>query len=321
MEVNNRVESLEKEFKLIKGELKETLASVRDYLTSFKLPSPGDSRLLEALNADDKQNIVMSGGLDYSSNVSLTETPGVVRKSAGRSAPAGGPSSDKATPGEKTTPGGGGGSPVKADGAPAGQITLTDAEIAEIQKGYGGDIDMEAVAEAPGREPERDYERERYEEHLRAEAAESTPKVNMLANLIRWIAHAKKEIGQEPMAAFLEVYGISGHLSAELKDIILQLAGIAQPGTAGADSADIWSRLMLELHGILTGGDAPLHTIRPGWGGAAEEEAAEEEAAGEEDVEAAAEDAGAVKPLKLKLVLDNGDGAAREFSINLDPEA
>ena len=38
MEVNKRLEVLEGEFKLMKGELKETLAGVRDYLQRVKLP-------------------------------------------------------------------------------------------------------------------------------------------------------------------------------------------------------------------------------------------------------------------------------------------
>ena len=38
MEVNKRLEALEGEFKLMKGELKKTLSGVRDYLQKVKLP-------------------------------------------------------------------------------------------------------------------------------------------------------------------------------------------------------------------------------------------------------------------------------------------
>ena len=36
---DKRVETLEDEFKLLKGELKETLSSVRDYLVNSELPA------------------------------------------------------------------------------------------------------------------------------------------------------------------------------------------------------------------------------------------------------------------------------------------
>ena len=75
MEISNRVEALENEFKLIKGELKETLASVRDYLMSFKLPTPGDAEFLNYIDGTDEQKVTMAGAISHSSDVSIIEPP------------------------------------------------------------------------------------------------------------------------------------------------------------------------------------------------------------------------------------------------------
>jgi len=145
------------------------------------------------------------------------------------------------------------------------------------------------------------------------EASQSIPKVNMLANLVNWVAKAKKEIGYEMLPTFLEVYGISGHLTPELKEVILQLAEITKERPDVDTDADIWSQSMLSLHGVLTGGDAPLHPVIPSW------EDANEEAQSTED-EIIEIDKSKEKPVKLKLVFPNGNGKDKEFCIDLTPD-
>ena len=49
VETNKLVETLEDEFKLIKGELKETLGSVRDYLLNSELPASEYAQIMKAL--------------------------------------------------------------------------------------------------------------------------------------------------------------------------------------------------------------------------------------------------------------------------------
>ena len=115
------------------------------------------------------------------------------------------------------------------------------------------------------------------------------------------------------MTTFLEVYGISGHLSPELKEVILHLVEITEQQATDANAAEIWSQLTLELHGILTGGDAPLHLVKPLWSDD-ESEALPNETEAEEDKPK-------YKPIKLKLVFPNDDGTEREFNIDLSPEA
>ena len=145
------------------------------------------------------------------------------------------------------------------------------------------------------------------------EESQSIPKVNLLANLINWVARARKEIGHEQLPVFLEVYGISGHLSPELKEAIIHLSEISKEQPEVASTAEIWSQCMLALHGILTGGDAPLHPIITSW----TDNVGETPAMEEEIIEV---DKPKEKPIKLKLVFPSGDGKSKEFCIDLKPE-
>ena len=122
------------------------------------------------------------------------------------------------------------------------------------------------------------------------------------------------------MPLFLEVYGITGHLSPELKDVILHMADITSEQLTEASASEIWSKLMLELHGILTGGDAPRYPVRPFWNDNEEEEEEEEEIQPvvAEVEEEKPEDKPKDKPLKLKLVLSKGDDEEKEFCIDLN---
>ncbi len=140
------------------------------------------------------------------------------------------------------------------------------------------------------------------------------PKVNMLANLITWVARVRQEIGYEELPALLEVYGTSGHLSPELKNIIIQLAEIMKDHSEAATEAEIWSESILSLHGILTGGDAPLNPVIPSWVDMADEAESLPE---DEIIEV---DKNKEKSAKLKLVFPSGNGKSKEFCINLTPE-
>ena len=69
---------------------------------------------------------------------------------------------------------------------------------------------------------------------------------------------------------------------------------------------------MLSLHGILTGGDAPLYPLKPFWSDS-------DMQTGEDEVIEV--DKPKDKPAKLKLVFPNDDGESKEFCIDLAPEA
>ena len=152
-------------------------------------------------------------------------------------------------------------------------------------------------------------------EGLRVEASPPAPQVNLLANLIRWVAKAKKEIGDEQLPTFLEVYGIGGNLSPDLKEVILHLAEITSEQSADASTTDIWSQLILELHGILVEGGLSLQPVNPlcNMSEIIGENTAEQEEVNEE------EKPPKNKPLKLKVVYPQADGSEQEFTIDLNP--
>lgn len=303
MEVDERVATLEEEFKLIKGELKQTLSSVREYLMETGLPDSEYSTIMAAIaGGAERQQVEMKGDL---STPRQKEAPEMEEEEI-----------VEEIPDDETS----------VDEPPADEAQ-EDGEVAESEAEAEQEGEEEIAEEVTGEtEGELSQEEEMAEQLMEPQTAyarlgkgviQSTPRVNLLANLIRWVANARKEIGSEQLSTFLEVYGICGHLTPELKEVILRLAEVAQPQLAEAGAADIWSGLLLELHGILTGGDAPAHPVKPFWsdskvGVPLSEAAVKAEAAEPEPKE---------EPFKLKLVLTDSSGKDREFGLNLSPAA
>lgn len=293
METDKRIETLEREFKLMKGELKQTLTSVRDYLLTSKLPDSEYTSLLSNMGAGDSQQVVMEAKMIRDSSEGAT--------AAGTQEPI----EELQEQPEEVNP-----EETRED-----EETLMpeESEEAAEEQLMAGDEPLTAGDESlmPGDElPEEPMT---YEKSGRGVSYQSTPPANLLANLIRWVSSAKKEIGREQLPIFLEVYGISGYLSPEMKEVILHLLDITAAQSVEATTADVWSRLILELHGILTGAEAPLHPVKPVWDDNDEED--------EIQPSEPESDRPEHEPLKLKLVLPGDDGTEREFSFNLSPEA
>jgi hypothetical protein len=321
---DKRLETMEEELKLLKGELKQSLASVRDYLLNMELPSSEFSTILEALGNGEGQNMTMSGTLSAPAETKPPEeTQQEIIETESDEIPPDdnlidveeSPDEDSHTPAEDSL--------VSEEESSQKEPAFTEDEADEdIQPDEdvqpGEDINPEIPDESDdvleselGLGP--DDSRSMEYDGIPADASLVTPKVNMLANLISWVAKAKKEIGYDQLATFLEVYGISGHLSSELKEVILDLAEITAEKPEVVSNPEVWSQAMLSLHGILTGGDAPLHPVVPFSVETSEEELLDEDESTEEEEPKE-------QPLKLKLVFPNGDGKSKEFCINLTPE-
>jgi hypothetical protein len=309
MAADKRLETLQEEIKLLKGELKHSLASVRDYLLNQELPS---AELMSL--ADGAQKIT----LDTASNAAAS--------ALGNDMMSGLP-----------------GAAVDEEDMPPEDEELisvepqlqeeeeTTSEEPDMGQGMVTDIPEDTLVSTEEDVPERRRGEARYEptleepreegepmEYARTEdAGPAPPRVNMLANLITWVARAKKDIGYEQLPVFLEVYGLSGHLSPELKEVILHFAEITGERPEAPGDAETWSQAMLTLHGILTGGDAPLHPAIPSWSSREMTPAAEPAAEEDELIEV---DRPAVPPVKLKLVFPDGE-KSREFCIDLTPES
>ena len=327
MAEDKRLETLNEEIKLLKGELKNSLTSVRDYLLNMELPSSEFSTILAALSGDgsDSQKVTMDGNMANPKGNGTTKTEAGMQEETEKDItddlnqpPADEDLIDMEEPEDMLSEGAPDGNALEEEEIVNLEDTLQpeeEAEELEEKEEEGEDLDTpEAENEDSGPESEMPAEEEQPMEIERttADVNQSIPKVNMLANLINWVARAKKEIGVDQLSTFLEVYGISGHLSLELKEVILHLAEITKEKSEPITDADIWSLSMLSLHGILTGGDAPLHPAIPSW-----EEPVEEKEPEEEIIEI---DKSKDKPVKLKLVFPNGNGKNKEFCIDLTPD-
>ena len=277
MKVEEKIKALEDELKLIKGELKQTLVDVREFLQNLKTPPPGREDVPQIEDVD-------SSGGDGSSPTNLTV------EESGR-AP------------QRYIP------PIKET---VSQVAPGATFVPPRQEPRSPDLPPPVTSKPePGKESEGRQPQERKQpEDAASEMGQPVPQVNLLANLIRWVSVAKREIGHEQLATFLDVYGISGHLCPEVREVILQLAEVTAEELAERDAADVWSRLLLELHGILSGGGTPLRSLRT----SSEAEAGN----GLEEPESSASQA-SDRPIKLKLVLPLEEGE-REFTLTLTPD-
>ena len=300
METDKRVETLEDELKLIKGEVKETLASVRDYLLTSELPASEYQTIMAALGVGGGQKMEMKGNISMPKGGGIPEPPQAQRDEL--------PQEEELAerdelPQEEEV--------MERDELPQEEEVMERDETFVPGQGVTPEDELVEQDEPFVSESELPEQQMEYGK-INEEVSQSIPQVNLLANLIRWVSSAKKEIGSEQLPTLLEVYGISGHLAPELKEVIMHLADIASEQSTDANAAEIWSRLISELHGILTGGDAPLHPVRPFWsddGG--EIQPSEIEAEENKPID---------KPLKLRLVFSNGESTDKEFCINLNPE-
>jgi hypothetical protein len=277
---NKKLETLEDELKLLKGEVKQSLAGVRDFLLNMELPTSEFATVLAALGeggGGGSTKMVLEGNLA---------------------------TQEKAKP------------PAKND-----QEVLSEEPEEEPEQPSEDELvdeDYENIEEADinNFDESREYETFLEEEPVNMNDLDSymPPRVNLLANLITWVARAEKEIGHDQIPAFLEVYGMSGHLTEELKEAILHLSEIAAESQNENSQAETWSQSLLSLHGILTGGDAPSKTLKPRLHNYEAESSKNTPA--ENTLENTME-----MPVKMKLVFsgDNGDG--KEYCIDLRPNA
>jgi len=344
MESDKKLETLEEELKLMKGELKQTLASVRDYLLNMELPSSEFATVIAALSGDGSdQKITMKGSFTAPPDSGIGESPKEElppEESPAEEEPqeslldepeeepaSEGTEKDSLAPESELYPEDeeliGGDEPFATESELPPEEELIDqgdniepeAELlSEEEEEEAGEPEELEESLAPESLLPAEEEQQMEYERINAEASQSTPKVNLMANLINWTAKAKKEIGYEQMPTFLEVYGISGHLSPELKEVILHLSDITSEQSEDTNTAEIWSQSMLSLHGILTGGNAPVYPIKPYWNGDGSEMQP-----GEDEATKAEVDKPKDMPLKLKLVFPNGDGKDKEFCIDLNP--
>ncbi len=237
MEIEKRVEGLEGEFRLIKGEVKQSLTDIRDYVLEGK-PVPQSAPLEESLQEVPpvKQMDSHSGDASESSEEQpeyerLEEIVDEELLEAGNEAPF-----DQQPPFQEE--------PLQEELFPE----ETDSLLPEASMPFENQAEPELLEDKIDEKPPEAGK----EEKMVEKASGPMLQANQLPNLIRWVSIAKREIGAAQLPTFLEAYGVRGHLSSEMKEIILHLAAVVSEQSADVSSADVWSRLTLELHGILT---------------------------------------------------------------------
>jgi hypothetical protein len=366
MAVDDQVKVLEDEFKLIKSEVRQTLVSVRDFLLDMKLPPM------------QEEPVVPTQGLALSNDNESEKLP----------------QNDQANSPQQPSNENGGGSTSGAgnsDSSPLNEevqdvVPEINNPVEEENIDMGNDMEMEDLQNLASEdsedngmtsgdipsdiEPEKKNEKQEPVSQINSKdnqsgIVSSDSQINLLANLIRWVSIAKKEIGNEQLPAFLNVYSVGGNMSEEIKDVILHLAEVATDPVSGnlegakapvvneeislcmeinslsgqlpedikksirrlteiliqqtvqRNKADVWSKLLIELHGILSGNTATLQYLITRESREAEQLKKEQEAL-EKAESLKAENAAprkTAKPAKLRLVLPGSDGSEQELDL------
>ena len=395
MAIEKKVETLEGEVKLMKGELKETLSNVRDFLVNLKLPTPkiegldgGNTRLtvdgglgMQSAGAALQQALPAMAQVAQEAVVAQVAQPAQPVMPAAPSAPA----EPQVLKVETVAPSGNQqtatAEPVEASALeiyePPAMPSPAAYESPEASEPQPQPKQPEAARNA--QQPEKGKEVQPGQPMVEPVAG-SNSQVNLLANLLRWVSVATREIGSEQLPTFLDIYGTTGNLSLETREVILRFANVVaqQPAFASVDGvmghimteqlatflevhstngrlspevkegimrfastmvmhplekgiADVWSQLLLELHGILSGGGRlpqTLGIVQAIEELAAEADEAELEADGAEEPPDMEKDEVArveEKTVTLRLVMPVG-GVEKEFgienlSINMTPES
>src|ERR1035437_3228886 len=217
MAIEDQVKVLEDEFKLLKSEMKQTLVNVRDFLLDLRIPPMQEEKEIQA---DPPQAPAAQQPQQYSQERPRNDSNYPDMSGQGQM-----PQPQANSVAEPFSP--------PADEMPTSgfedQVAFGEEEITD-EPTTAGDFPMEkepTMSNFDGAEHAR-------HDTVPGETGPMPSQVNLLANLIRWVASAKKEIGIEQLPVFLNVYAITGKLSPEMKDVILHLAEVAtDPTTDG----------------------------------------------------------------------------------------
>jgi outer membrane biosynthesis protein TonB len=348
MEIETKVQALEDEFKLMKGELKQALSDVRDFLVTFPTPTINEG-VFERFHEMQTGTGGGGGGGQGTPPMVLPEYP---RKAEDLV------SADLEVPGKEEEP--------ETQETPEETEPPENLELPEEEE---EPVEPETEEAVPLR---AEVDEELPPTDAMGGLSQSTTQVNILTNLIRWVSVSKREVGIEQLPTFLEVYSQQGKLSPELKLFILQLAEVieepnndtsssgfvsllireqlstlldvrsnsgqippelkesvmnlvgmmAEPAPKGKP-ADVWSRLILELHGIISHGDFSIPPLKNIQVSPVSEPPLMADKLEKPPANAAArknKPKPQPKPMKLKLIMPVGKGQDKEFTFNLDPK-
>lgn len=342
-DLEKRVNELEDDFKLIKGEIRSTVFNVRDFMGDIKT-------ITSQIEADAafSASAEASGGPNNSPQPPPESPPAPTPKKKDADPPSSPeenmkPTSTPEKPAQEKPP-------LKKDDPRsffAVPTVFPDTAPPVEQK-------PEKPADKhnqPGEDAGPNLNENKTDPEV---VPQQRSEINPLVNLISWLARVKKELGKEGLASLLDVYSFSAPISPDLRGNILKLSAIifdkvreeervsdlsqrikyrlsltferySASGQlpdglkeavfrafddsvlpADNDITDTWERLLLELNGILAGNEALFAHLKPAGG---DKKAQEEDVVKKQEKEA--------QPLKLKLVLPSNGGGEKEFFLNL----
>ncbi len=263
MPIDDRIQALEDESKLIKGELMQTMVNVRDFLLELKLPEEEkeeptpeihDHQEFHGEEIPDESSPGADGNIPPPPETAqLPQEPvpppsGQERPFAFQEAWRGVPPPQAAAfPGTPPLTQ----QPLKEEPASRDEVALSSPMDLGQSEQFTPDKRQEKTLSSPAdytqpeeqipgkpREEIRDEDAPEKSKERRTieESGQHTSQVNLLTNLIRWVSTASSELGLERLPAFLEVYSISEPVSNELKEVILHLVKVTTLYSAKASA-------------------------------------------------------------------------------------
>ena len=289
-QIEKKIEQIESDLKMLKNEIKLGVMSVHDYLINMKTSPMDDSKI--NLGPDEETLMNLGGGLDMGEKKEIAPAIPAFKSSNENEKLKQTPQQDslKAQPPKNKTEQPSADSSIQRKASP---------DLARTEPNQGLD---------PFNYPqEQQMQREKApylpQNPAPAVFASQDIQVNAVANLIGWVSAVKQRLSPDKLPIILEVYGICNELPPKTKKLILRLADLVAEQPKIESGPEVWSQLLLQLHGILMG------NFSTGTG-EQKQNTSEERAVPEKD-ESKLND----MPFKLKLVLPVGDDDTRELNI------
>jgi len=268
-----KLEQLEKDVKLLKNEILMGIMGVHDFLSNLKFLPPHRD---DGSGPDEETLMSIKGGMDTADKRAIPPALTVSKHADETETPVAPKTKPVETPAVQSKP-----QEVKEPAPVVSQADLRSEKPIPT---------ADSARQLDKCEPLTVYGKE--------------PSVNMLANLFGWISLTVSKIGVEQLPILLDVYAACGELPSRTRKIIMKLAELVVPQSREDDSPEVWSQLILQLHGILTG-------FYCGTTGEKDLFAHSKDSMRDEESRPVNNE----KPLKLKLILPSDNGHNQELDL------
>jgi len=259
MELEDRVATLETEFKIIKGEIKALLLDVRETVNDMENPfrSPGqgmgipggmNERLAEAKDFPAIENPLMreisaANEIDAMIEEEKEEVPEATELPVAEKFPAAEVKKFRLEDPEEENP----------ENEP--EIQEIQAEILKISQ--------EPAPKVPEIAEDPDIQEKTAKPE---EAPREVPKITMengvdtytLVELMRWTDYTLSTIGRKRLEEVLDLYALTGHLPEKVKDVILNIAKLSTANVAEDNQVTMTDNITVisQLHEIISPEDS-----------------------------------------------------------------